>query len=168
MPAPLILLALASASAEAPLPMAVPDVPAGFELPMVKGTLDIDPRGDPTTGVGNVKHDKLSQTFGWERPEGELLAATLHERSLVYAALQQPVPDDAPEPSALEVAGRPGLRWEVDAGTTHFVGTSFDCAWVRIELTTFGPDAGLNRQIHKASLAGAVCPPPGGLGTSGG
>lgn len=162
----LALALLAAASADAPLPMEAPTLPGGFELPVVQGDMDMHPDSDGNEGVATLRHDKLFQTIGWEPIQGSLLEAVTHERGLVYTALQQAVPDDAPAPTELQVAGTTGLRWEVDAGPTLFVGTSFECPGLRVELTSFGSDAALVRQLHAASLAGAACPKPGGLGTS--
>jgi hypothetical protein len=159
---------LGLARAEAPLPMEAPRLPGGFELPAVQGELDLHPQSSATEGVANIRHDKLFQTIGWEPIQGSLLDAVTHERGLVYLALEQPVPADAPAPTEVEVAGTTGLHWEVDGEPTLFVGTSFHCPGLRVELTSFGADAALVRQVHAASLAGATCPPPGGLGMSGG
>jgi hypothetical protein len=164
----LFLVMLAAVHADAPLPMEAPTLPGGFELPVVQGDMDLHPDSDAAEGVATLRQDKLFQTIGWEPIQGTLLEAAAHERGLVYTALQRAVPDDAPPPAEIQVAGSTGLRWEVDAGPTMFVGTSFECPGLRVELTSFGSDAALVRQVHAASLAGAACPPPGGLGTSGG
>jgi hypothetical protein len=160
------LLLLASAPAEAPLPMEALALPAGFELPLVQGEADLRPESDATSGLVTVRREELCQSLSWESAQGTLLDATIHERSLVYRALEQAVPEDAPAPVGVEVAGTEGLSWEVDGAPTLFLGTSYQCFGTRIELTSYGPDHALIRQVHAASLAGAGCRPPGGLGTS--
>ncbi len=162
-----IILALAlTAQAEAPLPMGATPHPGHFYVPVVQGEAALHPQSSEAEGVTTIQHAKLGQALGWEPIEGSLMDAAIHERGLVYAALQRPVPPDAPAPTEVKVAETKGLQWEVEGGPTFFVGTSWHCESVRVELTTFGPDVGLVKQVHAAGLAGADCTPSGGLGTS--
>ncbi len=162
----LITLLIATVVAEAPLPMGATPHPAKVYVPVVQGEADLRHQSTATYGMTTVKHAKLDQILAWEPAEGSLEDATIHERGLVYQALKKPVPDDAPALTQVKVDETTGLRWEVDGGTTFFVGTSWHCPELRVELTTFGPDEGLVRQVHTASLVGADCTPTGGLGTS--
>ncbi len=164
--ATLALLLLTPVQAEAPVPMGSTPHPGNFYVPVVQGDAELHPGSSATEGVTSLRHEKIYQTLGWEPPVGDLRTAVEHERSLVYAALQKPVPTDAPAPTEVQVAETTGLSWEVDGEPTLFVGTSWHCATLRVEVTTFGPDAALVRAQHKASLAGADCTPSGGLGTS--
>lgn len=161
---PFALALCTLALADAPLPMETPRLPSGVEVPLVQGQPELHPDSNASAGMIKVGRAELDQILSWELPQGELLAATLHERDLVWQALGQPTPADAPAPEATPVAGSSGLRWEVDGGDTFFVGTSWHCLGIRVELTSFGPDTALTRQVHAASLAGAACPAPGGLG----
>jgi hypothetical protein len=168
---PLFLLLLSVAGAEqATQPTEMPTMtePAllcAHRILTVDGSLDQAEGSSPDEGVLTVRIEVLYQTIGWEPPSGELLAAALHERGLVYQALRQPLPADAPAPTEVPVAGTTGLRWQVDGGSTHFVGTSWHCPGHRMELTTYGPDAALVSKVHMASLDGSRCV-VGGLGTS--
>lgn len=165
-PAALLILALTPAGAESPLTTGPTLHPGNFYVPVLQGEAELHPESSAAEGVTTLRHDKLFQTLGWEPAEGSLTDAALHKRGLVYQALQRAVPADAPKPAVTEVAGTAGLSWEVDGGPTLFVGTSWHCPDLRVELTTFGPDAALVRAQHKASLAGADCHPSGGLGMS--
>jgi len=164
--ATLAILLLAPARAEAPIPMGATPHPGNFYVPVIQGEADLRSQSSATEGVTTLRHEKLYQTLGWEPLAGTLIEAAIHERGLVYTALQWDVPADAPAPAEVQVGDTTGLRWEVDGGPTVFVGTSWHCPKLRVELTSFGPDAALVRQVHKASLAGADCTPSGGLGTS--
>jgi len=162
----ILVLALLPVRAETPIPMGATPHPGNFYVPVIQGEVELHPDSSATEGVTTLRHEKLYQALGWEPLEGELKVAVEYERSLVYAALQREVPAETPAPAEVLIGDTTGLRWEVDGGPTVFVGTSWHCPKLRVELTSFGPDVALVRQVHKASLAGAECTPSGGLGTS--
>ena len=166
----LLVLALTAALAQddpgerdTTLPMTIPVLPAPISVPLIRAQAELHTGSGPTEGLLSMRHELLFQNLGWEPPQGSLEQAVAHEIDLVYQALQRPVPADGPAPAPIAVADTIGLHWEVDGGTTIFVGTSWHCPGHRVEFTSYGPDPELVRLRHAQSLEGARCTAVGGL-----
>ena len=157
--APLLLLAAAIPA------LSAPDLPGAATLPMVTEGPELNPRSTATAGFFRAKSRHIDQTLTWEKHDGDLKAATEHERLLVYRALQQEPPAKLPPLKKIEVLGREAYTWTVEGAGNRFVGTSFLCFEARVELTTFGAAAATVpvAKTHAKSVAGAECV-GGGLG----
>lgn len=154
------LLLLTGLACARPLPdMAPAAVPAPVTVPMVSASGELDPKSTAAAGFFKAKSGPADQGLSWEPATEPLAEATAHERLLVFRALGQDPPADLPALTKSTVAGQAALNWTVDGGRTRFVGTSFQCGELRVEISTYG-DAALPKlvdRIHAASLAGAKC-----------